>query len=489
MRSTRQCLSFDPALARGPRTDARRNARVATFDLSFALVVALVVALGLTWTATATAQPSAWWATQTQPVIYGDDDRVDVADHPNEAIRRLAIESTVTLVPKAAVTFGAGGSVTLRGRSLSEAMGVCQSARFADQPTAGFCSGSLIGPDLVLTAGHCIQPSGSSCSNTMFVFNYTYHQGSVAALNQDDVYSCRSVIAHQNASLDFAIVQLDRPVSARQTPANVRPGNGAVAEGTRVLMIGSPSGLPVKIDDGGRVRSSRTGTLDYFVATTDSFGGNSGSAVYDLNTLEIVGILTSGEQDYETVGGCLQPKFCSETGCSGENSHYAFRAVEQFCQRGTDQVLCGTNSVCGDGYCAYDETTASCPQDCSDPVCGDDICDAGEWESCPQDCELTIPSTWTCPDAYYGTSDGCDCDCGAYDPDCDLTGGSSPDCGLFGSCGSDGTCSGGLFSGDDDTFCASATGSHYAVAATWAFGFAMIAALVARRRPRAAHHV
>jgi len=32
---------------------------------------------------------------------------------------------------------------------------------------------------------------------------------------------------------------------------------------------------------------------------------------------------------------------------------------------------------------------------------------------------LSIPLNWTCLSEYYNTSDGCDCGCGAYDPDCD----------------------------------------------------------------------
>lgn len=33
---------------------------------------------------------------------------------------------------------------------------------------------------------------------------------------------------------------------------------------------------------------------------------------------------------------------------------------------------------------------------------------------------LQVPWGWTCPESYYDSLDGCDCECGAYDPDCDL---------------------------------------------------------------------
>ena len=36
-----------------------------------------------------------------------------------------------------------------------------------------------------------------------------------------------------------------------------------------------------------------------------------------------------------------------------------------------------------------------------------------------------VPSTWTCNPLFYGSKDGCDCECGAWDPDCDATAASS----------------------------------------------------------------
>lgn len=33
--------------------------------------------------------------------------------------------------------------------------------------------------------------------------------------------------------------------------------------------------------------------------------------------------------------------------------------------------------------------------------------------------ERSVPAEWNCPEQYYNTSDGCDCNCGAIDPDCE----------------------------------------------------------------------
>ncbi len=32
-----------------------------------------------------------------------------------------------------------------------------------------------------------------------------------------------------------------------------------------------------------------------------------------------------------------------------------------------------------------------------------------------------MPTTWTCNPLFYGSKDGCDCECGAWDPDCETT--------------------------------------------------------------------
>jgi hypothetical protein len=66
--------------------------------------------------------------------------------------------------------------------------------------------------------------------------------------------------------------------------------------------------------------------------------------------------------------------------------------------------------------------------DCSDPTqpvlgCGDnETCDA--YGDCVYDFAggpsgPTVPAGWTCDAGYYDMNDGCDCNCGIYDPDCD----------------------------------------------------------------------
>ena len=57
----------------------------------------------------------------------------------------------------------------------------------------------------------------------------------------------------------------------------------------------------------------------FFVATTDSYGGNSGSAVLSQETHQIEGVLVRGETDFVIEGNCHVSKVCAEDACRGED--------------------------------------------------------------------------------------------------------------------------------------------------------------------------
>jgi hypothetical protein len=202
-----------------------------------------------------------------------------------------------------------------------------------------------------------------------------------------------------------------------------------MGEGAALTIIGFGSGIPAKIDTGGRVVSPRERLLDFFNATTDSFGGNSGSGVFDGSGGELVGILVRGDEDYVEQGGCFVVNELPDTGeTGGEAVTYVRRALDALCGSGWPSArLCGAAGTCGDGTCSGDETSASCGSDCVAASCGDGVCDRGEdTASCAADCVATMsggpPAGWTCPAGWYDAREGCDCGCGVRDPDCDVAG-------------------------------------------------------------------
>lgn len=281
------------------------------------------------------------------PVVYGTDNRLDVYAHPDATLRARAQQATVALMSPSAINTSNPNNVTFTASTLQSAYNLCTDQRFLSDPTPAFCSGTLIDDDLVLTAGHCVT-SASDCTGTRFVFKfYRPTATTLETVTTADIFSCQSIVARQQATvngrnLDYAVIRLDRSAAPRFTPAPIRAGNAAMAAGANVAVIGSGSGIPFKIDSGGSVRDARSATLDYFVASTDTFGGNSGSGVYETSGYTVAGILVRGETDYVTSGTCRIVNTCTETGCRGEDITYVRPAIDAYCTavNGANTRLC-----------------------------------------------------------------------------------------------------------------------------------------------------
>lgn len=253
----------------------------------------------------------------SQRVVYGVDDRLDLFQVASADWQQRAA-STVALVQKNKVLTVANG-YQLQVSHYGNSQNLCKTEPFFDQVTAAFCSGSLITPDIIMTAGHCIRTQ-SSCENTRFVFNFAYK--SMASdprfVSTDDVYSCKKLIhseLNSNTESDFALVKLDRPVVGRK-PLTIRQ-TGQVADAESLVVVGHPSGLATKVAAGASVRSNSPNA--YFIANLDTYGGNSGSAVFNEKTGVVEGILVRGETDFKYKNGCYVSNVCDMDGCRGED--------------------------------------------------------------------------------------------------------------------------------------------------------------------------
>ena len=248
--------------------------------------------------------------------IYGKDDRQDY--YQASGTRRMLADSTVAFFKAGQVA--ADGKLALKNYGAE--LNLCESEAFRDQPMGAFCSGALVAPDLVMTAGHCIK-SSYDCSGTKMVFGYSVKS---AGRNPDrvapsEVYSCKSIVTRdqQVRGPDYALIKLDRPV-ANHEPLPINRG-AAVTEGARLFVIGHPVGLPVKVAGGASVR--RVPSPGYFVANLDTYGGNSGSAVFNEATGLIEGILVRGGADFQLMESffsrCNQSVKVGDSGGRGED--------------------------------------------------------------------------------------------------------------------------------------------------------------------------
>jgi V8-like Glu-specific endopeptidase len=239
-------------------------------------------------------------------IVYGEDNRIETFQ-AKKNLQDLAA-STAGMV-NTIKTIKVGKSLMLPPYTLKDSMGLCESERFADQPSSVSCSGFLVGPDLLVTAGHCIQTQ-KDCDEVTWVFDYKVKSKTDKTdilIPSKDTYKCSKVIesnlfSTQTIRKDYALVRLDRVVEGR-TPLTFRK-KGKISLNTKLTVIGHPSGLPQKIASDAKVLAN---THPHFFKTNlDTFGGNSGSAVFDAKTGVVEGILVRGAKDYEKVDGCLR---------------------------------------------------------------------------------------------------------------------------------------------------------------------------------------
>ncbi|MEE2670688.1 MAG: serine protease [Bdellovibrionota bacterium] len=254
-------------------------------------------------------------------VIYGEDNRVDVIDSTNAMYVELS-KSTAGMVSSYDIRPTGNGMVKLNGQSLTS-RGICSTERFAEQPSVANCSGFLVGEDLLVTAGHCIKTT-SDCNKYKWVFDYKIdHQGQTeVSVEENAVYGCQEIIntvLSRSDMNDFALIRLDRKVTDRRILDYRRKGR--ISKGEKLVVIGHPTGLPTKIADGATVRGLKS---KYFTADLDTYGGNSGSAVFNAATGIIEGILVRGETDYvrDSSRGCQVSNVVAQDAGRGEDVTY-----------------------------------------------------------------------------------------------------------------------------------------------------------------------
>jgi V8-like Glu-specific endopeptidase len=275
--------------------------------------------------------------------IYGADDRRNY--NLVTANQKLAADTTAILVKSSVVSIAPDGKTfDLPGGNILDSVsgtGLCTPTQAAqnkepfepyyDEPNPGFCSGFRVSKNHILTAGHCIQ-TDADCKSTRFVFGFyatSAHPEKAIPITQ--MYSCKKVI---NGTLtengpDWRLVETDRDMTfGSDAPLRTATTLPKLAQGDGVTVVGYPLGLPVKIAAGATVRGFGSG---FFVANLDTYEGNSGSAVFNNDSLSrgqliVEGILVRGESDFDITTPCFASKRCPSNGCRGEDVTFATEA-------------------------------------------------------------------------------------------------------------------------------------------------------------------
>lgn len=226
-------------------------------------------------------------------VIYGKDNRLDIYRISKKEILANA-DATVSLWNKTDLfQVKDSKSTILLTTPFGLGMYLCKDEPFWNQVTGPHCSGFLVGEDIVVTAGHCIKTKEEMLQKAfVFGFKMTNASTPVNKVSVDNVYYPVEIISRVLTSgADYCVVRLDRKVKGVK-PMVLAKENAKV--GDSIYVLGHPSGLPLKYADDAKVISV---TTTYFSASLDTYGGNSGSPVFN-NNHEVVGILVGGATDY-----------------------------------------------------------------------------------------------------------------------------------------------------------------------------------------------
>ena len=249
-------------------------------------------------------------------VIYGEDDRKDYwqIEDPNVLANAKATGSL--WYSRQIIDFGDGTS-WLTTKTFGKARNLHYNERFWSQPIGAHCTVFLVKPNVVVTAGHCVD----SCSNInnqnflkriVFGFKMEDKSNPTKIVENKNIYEVEKVLVRKIGGVDYAVITLDRDVEGIKP---VKLASKDVKKGDKVYLIGYPTGLPIKYAPNAKVLS--VGSTS-FKASVDAYGGNSGSPVFNLDN-EVVGILVKGATDFVKDGvryrsNILQPRWYNGEG-------------------------------------------------------------------------------------------------------------------------------------------------------------------------------
>jgi len=262
-------------------------------------------------------------ATQVEKGLYnGTDQRYNMfeidscVDASLAARIRQQAKSVACLVDKRNLSpLGQGHTISTRVRTLStkfaQAAPLEEGTAFENELVLGEGTAFLIGKQTALTAGHCV------CSDTgvlnpvkvqqlwlVFGFEMKKLNKVRKKFQEDDVYRIENVIAYRytkstaTTNDDWAILRLTREVQGR-APLDITICDH-IPKQKRVYMLGHPSGLPLKLATNAEVEESSDGK-NYFQASLDAFGGNSGSPIFLEDSRIVAGMLFKGSTDFVRV--------------------------------------------------------------------------------------------------------------------------------------------------------------------------------------------
>ncbi len=250
--------------------------------------------------------------------IYGKDDREFVTSQSNIKIRKLSKSvalilssdyldirphTTYLTMPRIRLKFFLPPSTSavtqIFAPELLEAQDMCKDERFVTSPALPACTGFLVAPNIMASAGHCFIDE-NDCANKKIIFDVDDSKQNAKGykVKTSNIFSCSRIITtvydqSDPYYQDYSLIELNRVPKGR-SPLKLNLVK-KIADKEKVFMIGHPMGMPLMLSPEGSVSSNSN---EYqFSTNLDSFEGNSGSPVFNAKTFEVEGFIVNGQED------------------------------------------------------------------------------------------------------------------------------------------------------------------------------------------------
>ncbi len=238
--------------------------------------------------------------------VTGEDDRLSYAELEKRNPTTLA-KATATQLSKRYINTLEEVSSYPSGKLQNQ----CPGEKFSNEPTLGGCSGFLIAPNILVAAGHCKDYRAGGCEDDAWLFNhFSPAKKGKHHFKTKDLYYCKKVLDFKHdGEGDFVVIELDRKVP-NVTPLEMDTKNLA-KKGDPVAVLGYPLGRSFTYTPGGRVLSKNK---NYLRVDSDAFKNNSGSALFNIRTGKVEGVLTNARRgmSQNSLDGCQLAKSYKE---------------------------------------------------------------------------------------------------------------------------------------------------------------------------------